>query len=50
MQLLLELQFLEAALPFYASQPAVDELLTHVQEILVAVIQARACFAICSMS
>ncbi|MCJ1468184.1 hypothetical protein MMC07_006812 [Pseudocyphellaria aurata] len=46
-QLLLELQFLEAALPFYAAQPAVDELLTHVQEILVAVIQVQALMSSC---
>lgn len=38
-KLLLELQFLEAALPAYASQPAVDELLGHATDMLIEVIQ-----------
>lgn len=38
-QLLLELQFLEAALPAYAPQPAVDELLGQATDMIIEVLQ-----------
>ena len=42
MQLLMELQFLEAGMPAYASQPAIDELLGHLTDMLTEVIQVLA--------
>ena len=39
LQLLLELQFLESAMPTYAAQPAIDDLLSHCRDILVAVVE-----------
>ena len=38
-QLLLELQFLEAAMPTYVAQPTIDELLMHAHDIVIGAIQ-----------
>ena len=46
LQLLLELQFLEAALPAYAGQAAIEELLAHATDILVSVIEVRICLRV----
>ena len=43
-QLLLELQFLEAALPAYAPQPAVDELLGQATDMIIEVLQVLRTF------
>ena len=39
LQLLLDLQFLEAAMPTYAAHPAIEELLSHARDILTDVLQ-----------